>query len=67
MLHKLRPTGELKKMFDGPDAFNATTKRQSFYEAYDSDEGLDEGKSAVSQEIHEKAEHAQLQEHFPEK
>jgi hypothetical protein len=34
MLQKRHPTGELKKMFDGPEAFNATTKRQSFHESY---------------------------------
>lgn len=37
MLQKRHPTGELKKMFDGPEAFNATTKRQSFHELGDSD------------------------------
>ena len=35
MLQKRHPTGELKKMFDGPEAFNATTKRQSFHGSYD--------------------------------
>ena len=32
MLQKRHPTGELKKMFDGPEAFQATTKRQSYHE-----------------------------------
>ena len=35
MLQKRHPTGELKKMFDGPEAFNATTKRQSFHGSND--------------------------------
>lgn len=34
MLQKRHPTGELKKMFDGPEAFNATSKRQSCHESY---------------------------------
>ena len=35
MLQKRHPTGELKKMFDGPEAFQATTKRQSYHESMD--------------------------------
>ena len=35
MLQKRHPTEELKKMFDGPEAFNATSKRQSFHESSD--------------------------------
>lgn len=34
MLHQRHPTGELKKMFDGPEAFQETTRRQSFHESY---------------------------------
>lgn len=35
MLQKYHATEELKKMFDGPEAFNATTKRQSINAAND--------------------------------
>lgn len=41
MLHEKHPTGELKKMFDGPEAFDETTRRQSFYEFSDQDPRYD--------------------------
>lgn len=52
MLQKKHPTEELKKMFDGPEAFQATTKRQSFYD-YDQDTmfGRDEGRSPSPNEM----------------
>ncbi|XP_028393127.1 neurabin-1-like [Dendronephthya gigantea] len=45
MLQKRHPTEELKKMFDGPEAFNATTKRQSFHGSSDllNDGGFEKG------------------------
>ena len=46
MLQKCHPTEELKKMFDGPEAFDATTKRQSYHESFDQLSEIDSEKSA---------------------
>ena len=50
MLQKRHPTGELKKMFDGPEAFQATTKRQSYHESMDMLNERDSETSILSRE-----------------